>query len=215
MERRITDSCHAGTDGHGRPGYRRPVRKPDSDCWLHPGIEVRDSPIEGRGLFARQPLPAGAVVSRLGGRLVSWSELRELIADPQQPYVDTISFSETEHLVLPPRRPNGYGNHSCDPNLWWIGPYELATRRPVSTGEELTNDYATSTADPDFTLRCGCGAALCRGTVTGADWRRPDLQERYGEHWIPMLLARISRLERKAGVRPGSYAYGDADDDFS
>ncbi len=36
------------------------------------------------------------------------------------------------HLVLPPRRPNGYGNHSCDPNLWWVGPYELAARTTIA-----------------------------------------------------------------------------------
>ena len=167
---------------------------PPADCWLHPGIEVRESPIAGRGLFARQPYPAGTVVSRLGGRLVSWDELRRLLADPAQPYVDTITVSETEHLVLPPRRPNGYGNHCCDPNLWWVGPYELATRRAILAGEELTNDYATSTADPAFAMACGCGSRLCRGTVTGGDWRRADLRSRYGEHWIPMLLARIAAL---------------------
>ena len=172
-----------------------------ADCWLHPGIEVRDSPIEGRGLFARQAYPEGVVVSRLGGRLVSWAELRALIADPGQSYVDTITVSETEHLVLPPRRPNGYGNHSCDPNLWWTGPYELATRRPIAEGEELTNDYAASTAEPAFRMDCRCGSPLCRTTVTGDDWQRTDLQDRYGEHWIPMLMARIraSRSRRPSG----------------
>jgi hypothetical protein len=169
---------------------------PATDCWLHPGIEVRDSPIAGRGLFARQRYAAGTIVSRLGGRLVPGDELRRLIADPEQPYVDTITVSETEHLVLPPRRPNGYGNHSCDPNLWWVGPYELATRRPIEAGEELTNDYATSTAEPAFTMDCTCGAPLCRGTVTGDDWCRADLRDRYGEHWIPMLRARIAHSRR-------------------
>jgi hypothetical protein len=173
---------------------------PEPDCWLHPGVEVRDSPIEGRGLFARQPFPPGVVVSRLGGRLVSWDELRRLLDDPGQPYVDTITVSETEHLVLPPRRPNGYGNHGCDPNLWWVGPYELATRRAIAAGEELTNDYATSTAEPAFRMTCACGSPLCRGTVTGDDWRRAALQERYGEHWIPMLLARIRPEARPAGA---------------
>lgn len=167
---------------------------PEADCWLLPGVEVRDSPIEGRGLVAGRPIAAGTVVSRLGGRLVSWPELRRLIADPDQPYVDTITVSETEHLVLPPRRPNGYGNHGCDPNLWWVGPYELAARRPIAPGEELTNDYATSTAESAFTMDCACGSHLCRGTVTGDDWRRPELRARYGEHWIPMLLARIAAL---------------------
>ena len=86
---------------------------------------------------------------------------------------------------------NGYGNHSCDPNLWWVGPYELAARRDIPVGEELTNDYSTSTAEPDFAMDCSCGSSLCRSIITGDDWRRADLRERYREHWVPALLRRI------------------------
>jgi SET domain-containing protein len=168
------------------------VPRPEPDCWLHPDVAVRRSTIEGRGLFARAPIPAGTVVSRVGGRLVSGAELRRLFADPDQPYVDTITVAADTHLVLPPRRDNGYGNHGCDPNLWWTGPYELAARRDIAAGEELTNDYATSTAEPGFTMSCGCGAAVCRGTVTGADWQRADLRARYGRHWVPALLTLIN-----------------------
>ena len=166
--------------------------KPAEDCWLHPDVRVRPSPIEGQGLFARAAIPEGTVVSRLGGRLVSSEELRRLFADPDEPYVDTIMVGEDTHLVLPPRRDNGYGNHGCDPNLWWVGPFELAARRDIVPGEELTNDYATSTGDPSFTLQCDCRSSLCRGTITGNDWRLPDLQARCGTHWVPALLDRIN-----------------------
>jgi hypothetical protein len=165
--------------------------EPEPDCWLHPGVAVRRSAIEGRGLVARAGIPAGTVVSRLGGRLVTTDELRHLINDPGRPYVDTITAGVDVHLVLPPRRDNGVGNHGCDPNLWWTGPYELAARRDIAPGEELTNDYATSTGEPGFRMDCACGATLCRGVITGSDWQRPDLRERYGDHWIPALLARI------------------------
>ncbi|MFC5822598.1 SET domain-containing protein [Nonomuraea insulae] len=165
-----------------------PLEALEPDCWLHPRLEVRPSPVSGVGLFATAAIPAGTVVSRLGGRLVTWDQLRPLLTGP---YVDTITVSEDLNLVLPSDTPNGKGNHSCDPNLWWTGPYTLATRRDLTPGEEATNDYATSTAAPDFTMDCRCGAALCRGRVTGADWRRPDLQEHYGEHWVPALLALI------------------------
>jgi len=174
------------------PRRKTGLGEPEADCWLHPAVEVRTSPIAGRGLFARIPIAAGTVVSRLGGRLVSPTELDRLIADPDQPYIDSIAVSETEHLVLPPRRDNGYGNHGCDPNLWWVGPYELAARRDITAGEELTNDYATSTGEPGFVMACDCGSELCRGTITGDDWRRPDLRQRYGKHWVPVLLARIA-----------------------
>jgi SET domain-containing protein len=167
------------------------IPPPHPDCWLHPDVEVRWSPIAGRGLFASAPIPAGTVVSRLGGRLLTGAELRKSLAEPGRPYVDTIMVGEDRHLVLPPRRPNGYGNHGCDPNLWWTGPYELAARRDIAAGEELTNDYATSTAEPDFNMACACGSPLCRGVVSGNDWRRPELRARYGAHWVPALHARI------------------------
>lgn len=171
------------------------IAPPAAACWLHPDVEVRRSAIAGRGLFAGAAIASGTIVSRLGGHLVSGQRLRELFAaaarDPQHPYIDTITVAADLHLVLPPEQPNRYGNHSCDPNLWWVGPYELAARRSLAPGEELTNDYATSTAEPDFVMDCSCGSPLCRGVVTGDDWRRSDLRERYGEHWVPALATRI------------------------
>ncbi|HET7016370.1 MAG TPA: SET domain-containing protein-lysine N-methyltransferase [Streptosporangiaceae bacterium] len=173
--------------------------QPEPDCWLHPDVEVRRSPISGRGLFATASIAVGTVVSRLGGRLVSTQALQDLFSaaarDPCRPYIDSITAGADLHLVLPPRRPNGYGNHSCDPNLWWVGSYELAARRNLAAGEELTNDYAASTAEPDFAMECSCGSPLCRTIITGDDWRRRDLRERYGEHWVPALLARIRSTE--------------------
>ena len=151
-------------------------------CWLHPSVAVGPSPIQGVGLFARENLSAGTVISRLGGRLVSTDELRDLLAHASS-YVDTIEVGPDLHLVLPPDMPNGKGNHSCDPNLWWSGPYTLVARRDIVAGEELTNDYATSTRSSSFAMACACGTALRRGTVTGDDWRLPSLRERYGDHW--------------------------------
>ncbi|HEY7174668.1 MAG TPA: SET domain-containing protein-lysine N-methyltransferase [Micromonosporaceae bacterium] len=179
------------------------VPVPENDCWLHPEVEVRLSPIDGRGLFARRRINAGSVVSRVGGRLVTFAELQELLAaamrDATHPYVDTIVVDEDAHLVLPPRRDNGYGNHSCDPNLWWIDAYTLAARRDIEVNEEVTNDYATSTGDETFSMGCSCGSPLCRRIVTGHDWRIPGLQLRYGDHWAPALMARIRGLTAVCG----------------
>jgi hypothetical protein len=135
-------------------------------------------------------------VSRLGGRLVTRAELDELIAvatrQPNPPYLDSITVDELQ-LVLPLGSPNGKGNHSCDPNLWWAGPYTLTARRDIAADEELTNDYAISTDSAELVMACRCGSAECRGAIGGQDWRRADLQQRYGEHWVPALLRRIRR----------------------
>lgn len=78
------------------------IERPEPDCWQHPDVAVRPSPIAGKGLFARAPIPAGTVVSRLGGRLAATAQLRELIATTDS-YVDTIAVTEELHLVLPSR----------------------------------------------------------------------------------------------------------------
>ncbi len=155
-------------------------------CWGHPHLQVKGSVIAGQGLFARAPIQEGEVVSVLAGREVSTEQLNELLKHPP---VDTITLDDDVHLVLPndPRPVIAYGNHSCDPNLWWVDAVTLEARRDIAAGEEVTSDYGTSTGT-DFEMACLCGSVLCRGVVTGEDWRREELQERYGEHWIPALL---------------------------
>lgn len=162
---------------------------PQPDVWVDVRLTVRASRIEGRGLFFTSDVGVGTVVLRLGGRLVSSDELAELLHGP---YVDTITVYDDAHLVLPPNTPVHFGNHSCDPTLWHVGPYELATRRDVTAGEEATVDYGTFSGAEGFRMACRCGAAACRGEVTSTDWTRPDLQDRYQGHWTPALQQRIS-----------------------
>jgi len=164
------------------------VRAPAADCWLHDDVTVARSDIAGRGLFATSPIPRGTAVSRLGGRLASTAQLRSA------PKVDSLAVDEDVHLVLSAGNRNHFVNHSCDPNLWWTDEYTLSTRRDIAAGEELTSDYSTSCADPQFLLRCHCESYRCRQMVTGDDWRIPQLQRIYAGHWTPLLQRRIDQL---------------------
>lgn len=132
---------------------------------------------------------------RLGGRLVLTSQLETLIADadddPDAPYIDTITIYPDQHLVLPPRTPAHFGNHSCDPSLWHAGPYSLVTRRDIVAGEEATIDYGTQSGAPGFRMTCRCGTSSCRGVVRSDDWRDGGLQRRYEGHWVPAIQALI------------------------
>ena len=64
--------------------------------------------------------------------------------------------------------------------------------RDVTPGEELTIDYAMIDDFPGK-MQCHCGTAGCRGTVSGYDWRRPELQERYGRYFSAYLLEKMHR----------------------
>jgi hypothetical protein len=171
------------------------VRDPVAECWLHDDVEVRPSAIAGRGLFATAPIAAGTVVSRLGGRLVDTASLHRLLEESVD-YVDAIVVGPDAHLVLVPGSPNRFGNHGCDPNLGWADEYSLVTMRDLAADEELLSDYAMSTADPAWFLRCHCPSYRCRQMVEGSDWQIPQLQQRYAGYWVPHIQGLIDAAQR-------------------
>jgi hypothetical protein len=161
------------------------VREPEPDCWLHPHVEVRASDIAGRGLFAPVDLPAGTVVSRLGGRLLDTAALHELIGSSETA-VEVVVVDDDRHLVLAPGD-NRFANHACDPNLGWGDEYTLATMSGVAAGAELVTDYAMSIVDPGWIMRCHCTSYRCRQMIEGTDWKIRQLQQRYDGWWTPYV----------------------------
>jgi hypothetical protein len=156
-------------------------------CWLTQHAQVGPSPIEGKGLFATTEVHEGELVMRLGGELIDDGKLATLT-----PPYSSLTVDHGLHLRLDPSHPARYGNHSCDPNLWHADAVTVIARRDIAPGEELTIDYATHTGIETWTMPCRCGSPLCRRTVTGRDWRLPQLQRAYGQHWSPPLLERIN-----------------------
>jgi D-alanine-D-alanine ligase-like ATP-grasp enzyme len=72
-------------------------------------------------------------------------------------------------------------NHSCDPNSWLLG-LDLVARRDISDGEEITMDYSTFCIETMGDFECWCGAHCCRRQVSGLDYQRKDLYEKYSGH---------------------------------
>ncbi|MFG1941896.1 SET domain-containing protein [Nonomuraea sp. NPDC048826] len=160
-----------------------------TESHLTPRARPRSSPIQGTGLFAVEPIRRDETVMRFGGRLIDDEELARLT-----PPYSSLTVEEGVHLLLDPAHPVRYGNHSCDPNLWHRGATTVVARRDIAPGEELTIDYAMHTGVESWSMPCRCGAASCRGTVTGRDWRLARLRDAYGDHWSPPLLARVKAL---------------------
>jgi hypothetical protein len=158
-------------------------------------------------------LSAGTVVSRLGGRLVSTAELARVMSTREM-YVDTIVVDHDCHLLVAPGSDNRYGNHSCDPNLGWVDEYSLATMVDVPVGRELLCDYAMSTADPDYLLRCHCESYRCRQMVAGDDWRIPQLQMRYRGWWLPYVQRLVDGLSASPNATAARRAVPDQPPSF-
>jgi uncharacterized protein len=147
--------------------------------YLSPKAAVRNSPIHGRGLFATGDFRPGEIVCVKGGHVFTRATLEKVapilgpaeiqIADDL--FIGPLEVDEREGCMI-------FSNHSCEPNIGVQGQIVFVALREIAAGEELTHDWAT-TDDDDYTLKCRCGASACRGTVTGQDWKREDLQRKY------------------------------------
>ncbi|EFH82370.1 SET domain-containing protein [Ktedonobacter racemifer] len=163
-----------------------------STTWYDPRAEVQASSIHGMGMVASQPIHAGEVVVRIGGTVMTEEEFQAYTATVAR--YNAIQIGEGLHLVDVPTALGGM-NHSCDANLWMRDEATVVARRDIAAGEELTQDYALYTTSPSWTLKpCCCGTPVCRQVVTGNDWQRPEVQERYRDHFSPFLNERIRRL---------------------
>ena len=86
-----------------------------------------------------------------------------------------------------------YLNHSCDPNLGIDGQIIFAALRDIEAGEELFFDYGTGD-DDEWEMECTCGAAECRVTITGRDWRPPELQRKRRGYFSQYIEQKIAAL---------------------
>lgn len=159
-----------------------------------PKTDVRPSPIHGMGLFAKVAIAKGEIVAVKGGHVLTapqWAALEPALgsADIQiseDLFIAPVTHAERDGNML-------YTNHSCDANLAIQGQIVLVAMRDIVPGEELTIDWAT-TDDGDHEMQCRCGSAQCRGTVTGKDWMKTKLQERYRGWFCWFLQRKIDAL---------------------
>ena len=107
--------------------------------WVDPRIEVRRSPIAGRGTFAREAIRAGEIVEIWRGVRITNEELDTIAASAER--YNSAAVGEGVNLLFDLDDPFGFDNHSCDSNLWMRDATTIVARREITRDEELTIDY--------------------------------------------------------------------------
>ena len=160
-----------------------------------PKTEVGISKIHGKGLFAQEPIAKGEIVAVKGGYILSKQQWNEI-----EPELGSAEIQIAEDLFIAPVQKDHregsmlYINHSCDPNTAVQGQIVLVAMKDIAAREELTHDWAT-TDDLDYEMQCACGSTNCRGIITGKDWMRKDLQEKYKGWFCWFLQRKIDTIE--------------------
>lgn len=159
--------------------------------WITPKVKISQSKLGGKGMFAIRDIEEGEKIVVWGGNYVGGDEAvraksnGKLVMQWDDDLYSVEDRGDDESYFI---------NHSCDPNLWMVDAFTLIARHNIQVGSELTTDYAMWEADQSYTSKwsCVCGSSLCRGRVTGLDWQNKDLQQRYKDHFSPLINKRIA-----------------------
>jgi hypothetical protein len=162
--------------------------------YISPKAMVKDSPIQGRGLFAIEAIEKGEIVCIKGGHIFNRATLDRVSGS-----LGSSEIQVADHFFIGPLNEEEregsmiFSNHSCEPNIGVQGQIVFVAMRDIKADEELTHDWAM-TDDDTYEMECKCGAANCRKKVTGEDWRREDLQQKYAGYMSSYLVDKIRKL---------------------
>jgi hypothetical protein len=162
--------------------------------WISPKVEVRNSPIHGKGMFAISNISEGEKIVVWSGECYTdrkGAKLAQSEGKGTMQWDDDIFSVETEVMEDIYRV-----NHSCNPNVWMSDAFTVVARRDIPVGEEIVIDYSLMLFNILTTsiMDCNCGSDICRRKITDQDWKDPELQERYKGHFSPWLNKMIGRL---------------------
>lgn len=140
-------------------------------------IQVRQSGVHGKGVFALQAIAAGERIIEYKGEIIAWPEaLRRHPHDPSDPnHTFYFSLDDGTHVIDANVGGNAarWINHACDPNCEsdeTDGRVFIQALRDLQPGEELFYDYGL-VIDERYTPKlkkeyeCRCGSPNCRRTM--------------------------------------------------
>ncbi len=162
--------------------------------FLTPLAETRLVGVKGYGSFACQGMTRGTIVATFGGTAANRRDLADF---PEERQRRSIQIDIDLFLIGPVQREPGDSiNHSCAPNCGMRNATQVVAMHEIMEGAELTFDYAMSDTSSYDEFMCSCSTKECRGFVSGNDWRRDDLRQRYAGFFSPYVRRLIHSSQR-------------------
>jgi len=141
-----------------------------------PLIEVRNSDVHGRGVFAVAPIVKGTRIIEYLGERVSHKAADDRYDDHDVNDNHTFLFIVDKHTVIDAAVGGNdarFINHQCEGNCESVIEHRrvfIEAARHIAPGEELGYDYEIGREkddppDVDEIYACRCGSPKCRGTM--------------------------------------------------
>lgn len=170
------------------------VEKSRLNSYISPKARVIENGIDGKSVFAIEPIVRNELIAIWGGTILTSEELTDHDSSLQK---YTLQIGEN-HFIVPDEISSvndaEYFNHSCDPNCGIQGQIALVAMRDILPGEELSFDYAMSEGI-DQNFLCRCGSENCRGTIKGTDHLLPELIKKYRGYFSTWIEKRHKTMD--------------------
>lgn len=170
-------------------------------------VEVRDSPVHGRGVFALTAIAKGTRILEYLGDRVSHKAADERYEDHDENDNHTFLFIVDKHTVIDA----GVGgndarfiNHQCAGNCESVIENRrvfIDAARDIEAGQELGYDYEIGREkdDPpnvDEIYACRCGSPQCRGTML---WpaKKPEPKSKASKRRAPKRKPKAERAPQR------------------
>jgi len=139
-------------------------------------VEVRNSPIHGRGVYAAKSIKKGDRIIEYVGERISHAEADRRFWEKGEDDGHTFLFVVNHRTVIDGTHGGNdarYINHRCEPNCETVTEGNrifIDAVKDIKAGEELGYDYQLTwdSGDDPEELKlydCRCGAKNCRGTM--------------------------------------------------
>lgn len=166
--------------------------------------QVKASPIEGLGIFARRQIKAGESIRALQYEREVTPEAPLRPEAGERPEHCTYTDGRTFLVAFPDR----HMNHSCDPSAYYVygknGEVVSRARRDILAGEEITVDYLINNPGGN-SWPCQCGSGRCRGETGVSYFTLPrEIQQEYLPLLAPWFKAQFA--DQIAALEQGSAA---------
>ena len=147
-------------------------------------IKIKESVIDGKGIFAVKPIRKGELICYMNGEEISISELKKRYEKGEERLSDPLQVGEKTYIDL--YEPYVYINHSCSPNSAVMKFNELVAIEDIKAEQEIMYDYSlTEWSDEeswqdydDWFIKCKCRSSLCRNKIEEFYLLPKDIQEK-------------------------------------
>ncbi len=140
-------------------------------------IYIGHSRIHGEGMFAGKHFEPGDLLCQLSGKAVFGA-----VTEDGPNYIGL-----GPDVWIDPIAPLDRINHHCTPNAAFGAHRKLRALRIIHPGEEITLDYSTTEADPDWWMQCACQSPDCRHVLYA-------IQRSFADQAAPPMASPLMQL---------------------